>query len=81
MSIRTTPATQKRRENYMPKPIHYGVFQELFKELGINPYEFRVLSGDNVKGFFPDLPGRKPKVDINKLALVLWGEKGGKSGK
>lgn len=54
--------------------IHYGSFQELFKHLGVNPYEFRQLSEGKVEGHFPDLPDRVPKVDVKELARVIWGE-------
>jgi len=59
--------------------IHYGAFQELFKALGVNPFEFRKLSEGKVEGHFPDMPERVAKVDVKELARVIWGEK--KSGK
>lgn len=56
----------------MDKPLQYSVFKELFKELGINPYDFRVISGNNVIGYFPNIPTRRPKVSVDRLAHVLW---------
>lgn len=53
-------------------PIHYRVLKELLKEFGINPYDFWILSGDKVCGWFPDLPDRKPKISVDKLTHVLW---------
>lgn len=55
--------------------IHYMAFKELFKHLGINPYEFRELNKDKVEGHFPNLPDREPKADIKKLSKAIWGEK------
>lgn len=55
-------------------PIHYSVLKELLKELGINPYDFWILSGDKVSGWFPDLPEREPIVSVDKLTHVLWEE-------
>lgn len=54
--------------------IHYSVFKDLFKIFGINPYDFRVLSGDKVCGYFPDLPHREPKISVDRLAHILWEE-------
>lgn len=58
----------------MPKlkePVHYDVFVELFYLMGVNPFEFRQLSGDNVVGYYPNLK-RKPKINVKELARVLW---------
>lgn len=57
----------------MDNRIHYEAFQELFKELGINPVEFYNLSKGKVKGWFPDVQ-RTPKVDVEEFARVVWGE-------
>lgn len=55
------------------KQVVYDVFIELFYILGINPYEFFLASGNNVRGWWPDLPERKnPKVDPEELALLIW---------
>lgn len=54
--------------------IHYKAFQELFKHLGINPFEFRELNKDKVEGHFPNLPYREPKADIKKLSQAIWGK-------
>lgn len=54
--------------------LHYSAFQELFKELGINPYDFLIISGDKVQGWFPDLPDREPVASVDKLAHVIWEE-------
>ena len=55
--------------------IHYEAFAELFKHLGINPYEFYKLSEGRVEGWFPDLPEREPKVDVKEFADLVWGRK------
>lgn len=55
--------------------IHYGAFQELFKHLGINPYEFRELCKDKVEGHFPNLPDRTALVQPKELVDVIWKEK------
>lgn len=52
--------------------IHYGAFKELFKELDVNPYEFKQLSGDMVKGHFPNMSDRQAKINVKELAKVIW---------
>ena len=54
--------------------IHYGAFKELFKELGVNPAEFRKLSEGKTVGHFPNEPERVSKVDVKELARVIWSE-------
>lgn len=54
------------------EPVRYDVFVELFWIMGINPYEFQKLSGDHVMGYYPNLPSRKPKINVENLAKVLW---------
>lgn len=58
----------------LDKNINYFVFKELFKELDINPYEFYLHSKEHVSGWFPDLPERKSKINVKKLAKVIWRE-------
>jgi hypothetical protein len=58
----------------MDRPITYQVFRDLFKLLGINPFEFRKLSDGKVAGYFPDLPEREPKANVEELAQVIWKE-------
>lgn len=55
--------------------VSYSMVKELFKEFGINPYDFMIISEGKTTGWFPDLPHREPKVSVDKLAHVLW-EKG-----
>jgi hypothetical protein len=57
------------------EPVHYQAFRDLFKQLDINPYEFKQLSGDKVSGYFPNLSNRKSPINIPALATVLWGRK------
>lgn len=52
--------------------VRYGVFRELFKIMGINPYDFWVISGDNVSGFYPNMPDRESTISVDRLAAVLW---------
>lgn len=57
------------------QPIEYRDVKESLKILGIDPYEFRQLrsggsmtSGEgNFKGYFPKMPNREPKVNIEDL--------------
>lgn len=56
----------------MIEPVIYDVFKEMFYLFGINPYEFKELSGEHVRGFYPKMSGRVAKVDVKKLAEVLW---------
>jgi hypothetical protein len=55
--------------------IHYEAFKELFKALGVNPLEFKLLSEGRIKGHFPDMPERDSLINVGALARVLWGEK------
>jgi len=56
-------------------PVHYSDVKESLKVLGINPKEFHdklrggsMTSGPGqLKGWFPDMPQRKPAVDIDEL--------------
>lgn len=57
------------------EPIHYGVFKELFKVTGVNPYEFRKLSGDRVTGHFPNMNKRESIINVKEFAKVMWGRK------
>lgn len=59
----------------MDKQLDYEIFRELFRVFGINPFEFRELSGDRLKGYFPNLPDREPMFNIEEFANVLWGDK------
>jgi hypothetical protein len=56
--------------------VSYKEIKDVLKMLGINPYELYVLDRKNFVGWFPDLPDRKPTVDVNKLANILLGKEG-----
>ena len=54
------------------EPIRYDAFVELFYMLSINPFEFKKLYGEkNTIGFYPDLPERRSKVNLNKLVDLM----------
>lgn len=54
--------------------LDYRDIKVLLKKLGINPYDFYVLSGDRVTGWFPDLPEREPIASVDRLVNVIWEE-------
>jgi len=54
--------------------VPYSSLQVFLKEFGINPYDFWILSGDRVSGWFPDLPEREPLISVDRLTYVLWEE-------
>lgn len=54
------------------EPIPYDAFSELFYRFGIDPLVFYKLSEGRVTGWFPSMASRKPLVDVEKLAEVLW---------
>ena len=56
--------------------IQYREIREVLKMLGINPYELYVSSKENYVGWFPDLPERKPSVNVTKLSNILLGKEG-----
>lgn len=60
-------------------PLVYQDVRDSLKVLGVNPKEFRDLVEEGgyykVKGYFPNMPNRVPKVDVKKLygeILVLY---------
>lgn len=64
-------------------PVTYSDVKESLKILGVNPYEFKKLqSGGSqtqgpgeLKGWFPDMPQREPKIDTKDLwdnTIVLF---------
>jgi len=52
----------------------YKEIKEVLKMLGINPYDLYILNKKNYVGWFPDLPGRKPTVNVNRLSNILLGK-------
>ena len=55
-------------------PVNYSDVKTSLKVLGVNPSEFRKLKvggsmagGDSLKGWFPDMPDRDPKIDTQDL--------------
>lgn len=61
-----------KHPQYVTEPIRYDVFKDMFKLFGVNPYEFKQLSGEKVMGYFPNLKYREPSINVEKLARVLW---------
>jgi hypothetical protein len=63
-------------------PVNYADVKETLKILGINPLEFKQIKvggsmsgGDQLRGWFPDMPNREPKVDPKELwnnMIVLY---------
>ena len=57
-------------------PVNYSDVKESLRILGINPLEFKKAFDDSsvslggshrLRGYFPDMPNRKPAVDVNEL--------------
>ena len=65
-------------------PVNYSDVKESLRILGINPLEFKKAFDDSsaslggshrLRGYFPDMPNRKPAVDVNELRgnmIVLY---------
>lgn len=65
-------------------PVNYSDVKESLRTLGINPLEFKKAFDDSsvslggshrLRGYFPDMPNRKPAVDVNELRdnmIVLY---------
>lgn len=63
-------------------PVNYSDVKETLKILGVNPFEFKQLKvggsmsgGDQLKGWFPDMPNREPKINPQDLwdnMIVLY---------
>lgn len=54
--------------------VNYSDVKESLKILGVNPYEYRELKtggsmsgGDQLKGWFPNMPDREAKIDTKEL--------------
>ena len=65
-------------------PVNYSDVKESLRILGINPLDFKKAFDDSsvslggshrLRGYFPDMPNRKPAVDVNELhgnMIVLY---------
>lgn len=54
--------------------VSYKEIKEVLKMLGVNPYELYVLDKKSYVGWFPNLPERKPTVNVNKLSNIILGK-------
>ncbi len=67
-----TKQPMRKTHQYCTDKLHYLAVKEMFQFFGINPYDFAVISGERVCGYFPNIKDREPIISVDRLAHVFW---------